>query len=313
LLSLDQIKHEVTEFRRATSQPGPELNLNLNFFSNEEIPLNSEREFAWKRTLEGYYHEHHLDITAPPVNTTVRRAFNQDHLQLVGQIRPSVVSFHFGLPEALMVAQIRAWGVHVWSSATTVEEAQWLEPSVDAIIAQGVEAGGHRGIFLSNDITSQRPLAQLLPLICAAVSVPVIAAGGCGFGNSAKWFELGASAIQVGSPFLLSHEARVNATYRKGLREVGATAVTNVFSGRPARALVNRLVKEQGPMSASTCGFPFTANAVGPLRSKAEATGSYEFTHIYRSQVWHENLDQNLKSAMEIVEEINAKLPAAHL
>jgi nitronate monooxygenase len=198
------------------------------------------------------------------------------------------VSFHFGLPSEALLGRVRAWGAKVISSATTVDEARWLEArGVDAVIAQGVEAGGHRGIFLSEDLSTQVGTFSLVPQIVDAVKVPVIAAGGIADARGvAAAMKLGASGVQIGTAYLLCPEATTSALHRAALRSDAArvTALTNVFTGRPARSIVNRAIRELGPISKLAPAFPLASGAIAPLRSAAEAQGKSEFSPLWSGQ-----------------------------
>src|SRR5207253_6889178 len=183
-----------------------------------------------------------------------RAPFSSEAADVLSPFAPPVVSFHFGLPPADLLARVRAWGAKVLSSATTVEEALWLEAQgVDAVIAQGLEAGGHRGHFLSDDLTVQVGTFALLPQVVQAVKVPVIAAGGIADARGvAAAMELGAAGVQVGTAYLLCPESTTSTVHRAALKSEAArhTALTNLFSGRPARGIVNRLMRDLGPLSA---------------------------------------------------------------
>jgi nitronate monooxygenase len=199
-----------------------------------------------------------------------------------------VVSFHFGLPSADLAARVRSWGSKILSSATTVEEALWLESQgVDVIIAQGVEAGGHRGMFLSDDLTTQMGTFALLPQVVKAVRIPVIAAGGIAdAGGVAAALAQGAAGVQIGTAYLLCPEATTSLLHRAALKGPTArhTALTNLFTGRPARGIVNRLMRELGPMSAGVPDFPLATNAIAPLRAAAESRGSSDFSPLWSGQ-----------------------------
>ena len=207
---------------------------------------------------------------------------------MLSEFKPAVVSFHFGLPSPELLARVRTWGARILSSATTVDEARWLEAhGVDAIIAQGLEAGGHRGMFLSDNVAIQVGTMALLPQIVKAVNVPVIAAGGIVDANTvAAAFALGAAGVQVGTAYLLCPEATTSAVHRAALKSEASrnTAVTNVFSGRPARGIVNRIMTDLGPMSALAPTFPLAAAAIAPLRTKAESLGSGDFSPLWSGQ-----------------------------
>jgi nitronate monooxygenase len=199
-----------------------------------------------------------------------------------------VVSFHFGLPKADLLARVRAWGAKVISTATTIEEARWLEAQgVDAIIAQGVEAGGHRGMFLADDLTTQAGTFALVPQIVRAVHRPVIAAGGIVDAKGvAAALALGAAGAQVGTAYLLCPEATTSAVHRAALKSEPArhTALTNLFSGRPARGIMNRVMRELGPLSKMVPAFPLAAGAMAPLRAEAESRGSGDFSPLWAGQ-----------------------------
>jgi nitronate monooxygenase len=209
-------------------------------------------------------------------------------LDVIRAFEPQVVSFHFGLPSRDLLAGVRAWGAKVISSATTVEEAIWLEArGVDVIVAQGLEAGGHRGMFLSDDLATQMGTFALLPQIVRAVRVPVVAAGGiANAAGVAAAMALGAAGVQVGTAYLLCPEATTSPVHRAALGSDAArlTAVTNVFSGRPARGIVNRILRELGPLSPAAPAFPLAAAAVAPLRARAESQGSGDFSSLWAGQ-----------------------------
>jgi nitronate monooxygenase len=214
--------------------------------------------------------------------------FNLEAAAILGEYRPPVVSFHFGLPDEALLARAKASGAKVISSATTVDEALWLEQrGVDAIIAQGLEAGGHRGMFLSDDITTQVGTFALLRQVVQAVKLPVIAAGGIAdAAGVAAAMRLGATAVQLGTAYLLCPESTISPVHRAALASPAArhTALTNVFSGRPARGIVNRIMRELGPMSAAAPAFPLATSAIAPLRAKAESQGSGDFSPLWSGQ-----------------------------
>jgi nitronate monooxygenase len=281
LLTADQIIEEVKIIRQKTSRP-----INLNFFCHEPPKTDAEREAAWQSALEPYFVERGLDPTAlPPVPG--RAAFDSTMCDLVADLRPPVVSFHYGLPEKSFVARIKAVGAKILSTATTVEEARWLEAEgCDAIVAQGIEAGGHRGMFLTDDVSTQIGTLSLVPLVVDSVKVPVIAAGGIADARGiAAAFALGAAAVQIGTAYLLCPEARIGPLYREALRnEENQTIVTNVFTGRAARAISNRMVREIGPMSKLAPDFPLAGRFSAPLRAASEANGLIDFTPMWSGQ-----------------------------
>ena len=226
-----------------------------------------------------------MNTIAPGVG---RAAFGPEVADVLDEFRPAVVSFHFGLPSPELLARVRSWGAKVLSSATTVDEARWLEArGVDAIIAQGFEAGGHRGMFLSEDLTTQVGTLALVPQIVEAVKTPVIAAGGIADARGvAAALALGAAGVQVGTAYLLCPEATTSPVHRAALKSEAArhTALTNVFTGRPARGIVNRVMREVGPISAAAPPFPLAAAAIAPLRAHAEGLGSGDFSPLWSGQ-----------------------------
>lgn len=278
--------NSIREFRKQTSKP-----LNLNFFCHAQAKIDSEREQAWHDRLASYYREFGIDHEQRPSRVDMA-PFGDATCTVVESAKPEVVSFHFGLPDQALLARVKAAGCRVISSATTVEEARWLEArGVDAIIAQGYEAGGHRGMFLAadlnNTIASQPGTLALVPQIVDAVSVPVVAAGGIADGRGiAAAFALGAAATQIGTAYLLCPEAATPSLHRNALRQAreDATLLTNVFSGRPARALANRLALEVGPISDALPDFPLPIGELTALRAKAESQGCNDFTPLWSGQ-----------------------------
>jgi nitronate monooxygenase len=278
MLSPDAMRKELEALRGGTRAP-----YNVNFFCHAQPPANVERESRWRAALQPYFREFGIDPASIPAGPG-RVPFSAEAAEVLEPFRPAVVSFHFGLPSAELVARVKGWGAKVLSSATTVDEARWLEArGVDAIIAQGVEAGGHRGIFLGEDLGTQPPMLVLLKSVLAAVKVPVIAAGGIADARGvAQVLSLGAAAAQVGTAYLLCPEASTSAVHRAALRrERRETALTNVFTGRPARGILNRFMREQGPISGAVPTFPLATSAVAPLRAKAEAAGSGDFSPLW--------------------------------
>lgn len=282
LLPLDDMRADLAAITAATSRP-----FNVNFFCHTPPRPDPEREARWRAALRPFYEELGIDASAVPTGPG-RAPFSHEAADVLGEFKPPVVSFHFGLPSDELLQRVRGWGAKVLSSATTVDEARWLEArGVDAIIAQGVEAGGHRGMFLSDDLTTQIGTLALVPQIVSAVRVPVIAAGGIAdAAGVAAAMTLGAAGVQVGTAYLLCPEATTSRVHRAALKSdaVRHTVLTNVFSGRPARGIVNRLVREVGPMSPVAPEFPLAGAAVVPLRARAEARGSGDFSPLWSGQ-----------------------------
>jgi nitronate monooxygenase len=282
LLSIDAIRAELAAIRAQTSKP-----YNVNFFCHTPPTPSVEHELAWRGALSPYFTEYGIDPNAL-VAGSARLPFSVEAADLLAEFRPPVVSFHFGLPSDGLLARVRSWGAKILCSATTVEEALWLEAhGVDAIIAQGLEAGGHRGHFLSDDLNSQLGTIALVPQIVRAVRVPVIAAGGIADASGvAAAMALGAAGVQIGTAYLLCPEAATSGVHRAALKSDAArvTAITNVFTGRPARGIVNRIIRELGPISFEAPPFPLAASAVAPLRERAERIGSGEFSPLWAGQ-----------------------------
>ncbi len=282
LLTSDGVVEAVRRIRAGTQKP-----FNLNFFCHGVEADDPAREQTWRDLLRPYYAEAGLtpDTAAP---FALRLPFDEAMCATIEAVRPPVVSFHFGLPQPALLDRVKATGALVLASATTVAEAQWLErQGVDAVIAQGSEAGGHRGLFLGRDIATQTGLFALLPQVVDAISVPVIAAGGIADGRGVAAARiLGAQVAQVGTAYLFCPEARLNARHAAALPSArdDNTAVTNLFSGRPARGIVNRLMRDLGPMNDAAPVFPLAGRALAPLRAKAEAEGRDDFTNLWAGQ-----------------------------
>jgi nitronate monooxygenase len=282
MLDVETIRRELATIRAQTTRP-----VNVNFFCHRPPEPSAERERRWQTMLAPYFAEYGLDVNAIPV-APARVPFGAEAADVLQEFKPAVVSFHFGLPAADLLARVRSWGSKIMSSATTVDEARWLEAhGVDAVIAQGLEAGGHRGLFLSDDLSTQMGTFALVPQIVQAVKVPVIAAGGiAGAKGVAAALALGAAGAQIGTAYLLCPEATTSAVHRAALKSDTArsTALTNMFTGRPARGIVNRLMRELGPISAAAPAFPLAASAIAPLRAKAESLGSGDFSPLWAGQ-----------------------------
>jgi nitronate monooxygenase len=282
MLSADKAREQVNIIRQRVSAP-----INLNFFCHEAVEADPAREAGWKQRLESYHQELGLDPAAP--STAANRApFDAAFCEVVEELKPEVVSFHFGLPDQALLRRIKAAGCLVMGSATIVREAIWLEENgADVIIAQGAEAGGHRGMFLTDDIAGQPGTFALVPQVVDAVKVPVIAAGGIADGRGiAAAFALGAAGVQIGSAYLRCPESKVIAPARIALAQArdDSTVITNVMTGRPARGVANRVMREVGPISAHAPAFPHAATALGPLKVAAEKLGKVDFTNLWAGQ-----------------------------
>ena len=282
LLDAEGFRSQLGIIRQRTAKP-----INVNFFCHRPPAPDPTRAAAWKERLAPYYRELGLDPETP-TPAGQRAPFDDAFCTLVEEFRPEVVSFHFGLPEPGLLARVRATGAKVIASATTVAEAVWLDGhGCDAIIAQGAEAGGHRGMFLDDRVEAQVGTLALVPQVVDAVRVPVIAAGGIADGRGiAAAFALGASAVQIGTAYLFCPEATIAPLHRQALHEDRRreTALTNVFTGRPARGIVNRVMREVGPISPLAPAFPLAGGALAPLRAAAEPAGSDDFMSLWSGQ-----------------------------
>ncbi|MCC8965329.1 nitronate monooxygenase [Bradyrhizobium sp. Pear76] len=282
MLSAEKAREQVNIIRQRVSAP-----VNLNFFCHKAVDADPAREATWRQRLAPYYREHGLDPNAP-INAANRAPFDAAFCAVVEELKPEVVSFHFGLPEPKLLQRVKAAGAIVMSSATTVKEAIWLEENgADVVIAQGADAGGHRAMFLTGNISEQPGTFSLLPQVVDAVKVPVVAAGGIADGRGiAAAFALGAAAVQIGSAYLRCPESKVTPQGRVALAQASdeSTVITNVMTGRPARGVANRVMREVGPISPDAPAFPHAATALGPLRAAAEKQGKVDFTNLWAGQ-----------------------------
>lgn len=302
-LTPEQVRTELGLIRQQITKP-----FSVNFFSHTSPTPDPAREAGWRKRLEPYYREVGIDAAAP-IPSSNRAPFDDELCTIVEEFRPPIVSFHFGLPEKTLLDRVRATGAKVLSSATTVDEARWLEDhGCDAIIAQGFEAGGHRGVFLTDDIATQIGTFALVPQVVDAVKVPVIATGGITDARGiVAAFALGAAAVQIGTAYMFTPQARMPAPHAAALRSPDAdkTALTNLFTGRPARGIVNRLMREVGPISELAPAFPLAGGALAPLRAKTEPQGSGDFMSLWSGQA--ARLGREASSAGELTKRLAAE------
>jgi nitronate monooxygenase len=281
MLTAETLRDQFAKIRARTKKA-----INVNFFCHTPPAPSNAREVRWRDRLKPYYEELGID-PALPVPSSNRAPFDTAFCAVIEELKPQVVSFHFGLPESTLLRRVKAAGCMVISSATIAAEAIWLEHhGVDAVIAQGYEAGGHRGMFLTDDVAAQVGTFALVPQIVDAVKVPVIAAGGIGDARGiAAAFALGAAGVQIGSAYMHCPEAKISKMHRAALKSSGdaGTALTNLMTGRPARGVFNRIMREMGPMGEAP-EFPLAAGALAPLRAKAEAAESGDFSPMWSGQ-----------------------------
>jgi nitronate monooxygenase len=282
LLSIDELRGELNAVTQQSDKP-----FNANFFCHQTPEINASREAKWRAELKPYCAELGINVDKIPTGPK-REPFNHQMADVLEDFKPTVISFHFGLPSPDLVKRVKSWGSTIIASATTVAEAQWLEANgADGIIAQGLEAGGHRGMFLSEDLTTQVGTFSLLPQIVQKVKLPVIAAGGIAdAAGVAAALSLGASAVQIGTAYLLCTETNTSQIHRTAIKSEASqhTAITNLFSGRPARSIVNRIMREIGPISQNTSAFPLALTAISAIKKLAESEGISDFSSLWCGQ-----------------------------
>ncbi len=273
-IDADKLRTHIEAFRAGA----PGRPVNVNFFTHRQPTPNNAREAAWREALKPYYVEYGIDPNAP-VTSVNRAPFNDALCAVVEELKPEVVSFHYGLPAPDLLKRVKAAGCKVMCSATTLAEAKHLaDGGCDAVIAQGNEAGGHRGMFLTDDIAAQPGTFALVPQVVDAVDVPVIATGGVGDARGiVAALALGAAGVQIGTAYLHCPESKISPAHRARLRDAGEqpTVLTNLMTGRPARGFVNRVMRELGPISTLAPEFPLASAALAPLAAKTKDTGEF--------------------------------------
>jgi nitronate monooxygenase len=269
MLPVEDLRRQTAELRERTDRP-----FQLNFFCHETPELDPEIAERAREYFSPLYDE--LGLGEPPPPSAPAVEFDEARLEALLELRPPVVSFHFGLPPRAAVESIHEAGMVVLASATTVAEARYLEEhGVDAVVAQGAEAGGHRGSFLVEGDDGPVGTLALVPQVVDAVGVPVIAAGGIADGRGlAAVLALGAGAAQIGTAFLPCPESGISPAYREALRNASpeATIITRGVSGRPARALRNRMTQEL----SGVLPYPAQLSLTGPLLGVQAARGQFQ-------------------------------------
>jgi nitronate monooxygenase len=302
--SAEQAARRIAGFRQ---QSGGSLNVNYPIWPDPRCP--TERAEVMRRHLRSHYDAHGLGPVPEPQGSV--SDVGPEHVALLLETKPEVVSFHFGLPDPNVLEALKSAGIFIISSATTVAEALILEQSgVDAIIAQGIEAGGHRATFTGIDISMQPGLFSLLPQLVDAVRVPVIAAGGVADGRTAAAaFVLGASAVQLGTAFLRCEEADVRDAHRAALAAAddACTIVTDVISGRPCRYIRNEMIDALVGSGLQPLPVPAQQSITSPLAS----IGDREWTALTSGQSAALATDTSaIELVQRIVEETNRRLRA---
>jgi nitronate monooxygenase len=292
MLSPDGFRDEYRQAAGATNRP-----LHVNFFVHRPPAIDADAAARAQDLVRPFYDE--LGLGPVPAAEPIPVPFDGAMCAAVLEARPPVVSFHFGLPDGPAVSALKQAGIVVLSSATTVAEAVHLAGSgVDAVIAQGWEAGGHRGTFLDGESGGTVGTMALVPQVVDAVDVPVIAAGGIADGRGiAAAFALGASGVQMGTAFLTCPEAAVPSAHKMALLNARDedTRITRAFSGRPARGLANRYTDAMAPHEDALPDFPLMNTLSGPLRKASAAQGSPDFVALWSGQA--ASLNRSLPAA----------------
>ncbi|MEH6739107.1 MAG: nitronate monooxygenase [Sulfitobacter sp.] len=295
-LELNEISTSARQFRDQSSGP-----LNLNFFCHAVAPRDAQREAVWQKELSRYYTENALGFDYP--TDVALYAIDAETVDIICAIKPEVVSFHFGMPPKDFVDRIRATGSKIIASATTLKEALYLEEQgCDAVIAQGCEAGGHQGVFLPTENTTPLPMIELVTRCVVALNIPIIAAGGIADDKTIRAaMQAGAIGVQIGTRFLKTPESTIPSRHRALLDGQGVqeTAITNVFTGRPARGFVTKLVQELGPMNPNVQTFPLAISAITHLKTATK--GSDDFVAMWAGQNWEIGQE---KPAADVVDEL---------
>jgi nitronate monooxygenase len=282
MLNTDNLVSEIRRIKAATNAP-----YNLNFMCHDMPAYDEKKHSKWQAQLAPYFNE--LDTEYDNrAKSPSRLPFNHAVADAIEPFSPEFISFHYGLPDPDLLARIKQWGTTIVSSATTVDEAIWLEErGADGIIAQGIEAGGHRGMFLSDDINTQTRMSVLVAQLANKVNLPIIAAGGIGNNRDVKAaLLLGADGVQIGTAYLLCTEAKTSQLHRLAIKSDRSqhTALTTIFSGKPARGIVNRAMKELGNVNPLVPAFPYASIEMTQLRSHAEKRNSDDFSPLWSGE-----------------------------
>jgi len=277
----DQLREDCHAMRERTNGA-----YNLNFFVHEEPGRDPAKDAAMRELLRPMYEA--LGLDEVPEATVPFPSFGDAQLDVLLTERPAVVSFHFAMPGDKAIQSLKEYGAVILCSATNVAEARELEAKgVDAVIAQGFEAGGHRGTFKPPFETGQVGTMALVPQVVDAVRVPVIAAGGIADGRGiAAALALGAEGVQIGTAFLRCPESATHQVYREALANSGddATRITSAFSGRPARGIENRFIRDTAEKEDQFPDFPIPNALTGALRAASAKSGTPEYMSLWSGQ-----------------------------
>lgn len=279
-----QARQMIDETRALTNHP-----INVNVFCHSPAQRHAENEAAWLSHLAPLFVE--AGITAPASLQEIYKTFMDDGavLEMFLQLRPEVVSFHFGLPSNEYIAALRTAGIRTMATATNLQEALKIqEVGIDAIVAQGIEAGGHRGMFDPDAVDEMLSTAVLVRLLAKQVRLPIIAAGGIMDGAGIKaMLDLGAAGAQLGTAFILCPESAANAAYRENLKgeRAAVTKLTAALSGRPARGIVNRLISHcDAAGTPLPAAYPLAYDAAKQLHAAAAKAGNHDFAAHWAGQ-----------------------------
>jgi nitronate monooxygenase len=282
--TLDQARKMIEQTRRLTGQP-----FNVNVFCHAPAKRDSGREKAWLAYLAPLFNEAGLDTPDQLDEIYTSFLVDDEQFKMLLELRPAVVSFHFGIPSAERIACLRDAGIYTMATATNLHEATLIEQAgIDAIVAQGIEAGGHRGMFDPKATDECLSTMVLVRLLAAKTTLPVIAAGGIMDGHAVNSaLNLGAAAAQLGTAFVLCPESAANNAYRENLKSQRAsqTRLTGVLSGRPARGIVNRLITfGEAEGSPSPADYPLAYDATKQISGAGSKLGNNEFAAQWAGQ-----------------------------
>lgn len=282
--SVDQARTMIERTRALTTRP-----FNVNVFCHAPALRDAARETAWLAHLAPLFQESGCEV--PTELDEIYRSFVEDDeaLEMLLETRPAVVSFHFGLPSEARIRALREAGIYTLATATSLREARWIqEQGVDAIVAQGDEAGGHRGCFDPEADDERLSTSVLVRLLVEEMALPIVAAGGIMDGQGVRSaLALGASAAQLGTAFLLCPESAANGGYRSNLKSerAGVTRMTTALSGRPARGILNRLIRHADAVPGATPpAYPVAYDAAKRLNAAAARLGHHEFAAHWAGQ-----------------------------
>ncbi len=278
-----QARELIRQTRELTKAP-----FNVNLFCHKPAMADAARESAWLNFLAPLFREFGAEPPASINESYQSFLVAEDVLNVLLEERPKVVSFHFGLPPRSWIEALQRQGMVTLACVTSPAEAKLAEAAgVDALVAQGVEAGGHRGVF-EPDQDQLLGTFALVRLLASSTNLPVIAAGGVMDGRGiAAALELGAAGVQMGTAFILCPESSANSQYRQALQSERAyqTRICAAISGRPARGMVNRLFEELGRADAPALpSYPITYEAAKALNGAASKQGSDEFAVQWAGQ-----------------------------